>query len=541
MLDLRKILYCSLFSAALSYSVFGGFHNVCAEEQAKQQKVKEIVSTSNPSSEQAKKENNVHSTGAVDHKADNSPKNESKKIELSQIEQQLIKRGAYLATAGDCVACHSEKDGRPFAGGLRMATPSGEIITTNITPDLKNGIGTYTEEDFERALRHGIRKDGVNLYPAMPYISYASLTDQDVKALYMWFMHEVVPVSQRPPETKIGFPGNIRSTMIAWNMFADSQKPETGDSASYDKLRRGRYLATALEHCGTCHTPRNFMLEEETSQYLAGGEVGGWYAPNITSSMTGGIGDWSEDDLVAYLKTGRAIGHAQAAGPMAEAVEHSTSHLTDADLHALAAFIKQVPPHDDELDHHARDSYGKIASKDPDIRYAAIQRIDTKPERSGADIYNANCAACHGRDGAGTPDQYIPSLYSNSVIGSERTNNLIMTILNGVDRTTPDNHAFMPDFSKKSDVQRLRSDEIALLVNYITTKFGSGDHHVTAADVDSYIVNRVEKTVIPLPTEKQVREAAENLHHNHKTKTDQKGKNSENPKTAPQQSVKNSK
>lgn len=397
-------------------------------------------------------------------------------------EQALMARGAYLATAGDCVACHTRPGGKPFAGGLEIATPKGAVISTNITPDPQNGIGAYTLEDFEKALRRGLRKDGAYLYPVMPYVSYAGLTDQDVKALYTWFMHGVQPVAEKAPETQMGFPGNIRMSMMAWNMLAESEKPETGDSATYDKLRRGHYLATALEHCGTCHTPRNFMLVEQQDQYLAGSQLNGWFAPNITPSNTGGIGDWSEDDLVAYLKTGHAKGRSQAAGPMGEAVEHSTSHLTDEDLHALAAFIKQVPAHDDDMEHQARDSFGK-ALQEPDIRSGVVHQVGDLYEMGGAELYDANCAACHGANGAGTADQYVPSLYTNSVVGSGRPDNLIMTILEGVNRTTPSGHASMPSFGSHSDVQRLSDEEIARLVNYLTIRFGSGDHQVNAEQV----------------------------------------------------------
>ncbi|PAL26930.1 c-type cytochrome [Acetobacter syzygii] len=394
----------------------------------------------------------------------------------------LMARGAYLATAGDCVACHTRPGGKPFAGGLEIATPKGVVVSTNITPDPQNGIGTYTQEDFEKALRRGLRKDGAYLYPVMPYVSYAGLTDQDVKALYTWFMHGVQPVADKPPETQMAFPGNIRMSMMAWNMLAESEKPEMGDSATYDKLRRGRYLATALEHCGTCHTPRNFMLVEQQDQYLAGSQLNGWFAPNITSSSTGGIGDWSEDDLVAYLKTGHAKGRSQAAGPMGEAVEHSTSHLTEADLHALAAFIKQVPAHDDAVEHQARDSFGQ-AAVEPDLRSGVVNRVDNQPDYSGAELYDANCAACHGVNGAGTADQYVPSLFANSVVGAGRSDNLIMTILEGVNRSTPSGHASMPAFGAHSDVQRLSDKDVARLVNYLTDRFGSGDHHVTAEQV----------------------------------------------------------
>ena len=400
-----------------------------------------------------------------------------------QPSADLLARGEYIATAGDCVACHTAPGGKPFAGGLRITTPMGDVITTNITPDPEHGIGKYTEEDFEKSLRHGIRRDGNRLYPAMPYVSYSGMTDGDVKALYAWFMHGVKPVAESPPVTELNFPANLRITMAAWDLVAGSVTPETGDSATFDKLRRGKYLANALAHCGTCHTPRNIMLSEKQDSYLAGAPLLGWYAPNITSSKTAGIGNWSEDNLVQYLRTGHVDGLSQAAGPMGEAVEHSTSHLTDADLHALAAYILQVPAKEDEAEHSPREQVGKAVDA-PDIRSGVLTRIDNLDEMDGAHIYDSNCAACHGGNGAGTSDHYAPSLFHNSVVGSARPDNLIMAVLSGVDRTAGNLHAHMPGFDQNSEVERLSNAEIASVVNYVTATFGSGDHGVTAEQVE---------------------------------------------------------
>lgn len=397
----------------------------------------------------------------------------------------LIERGGYLATAADCVACHTKPGGKPFAGGLKIATPMGDIVSTNITPDPEHGIGAYTEEDFEKSVRHGIRKDGSYLYPAMPYVSYSGLTDGDVKALYAWFMHAVKPVAETPPQTSLSFPASVRTAMAGWNMLANHNQAETGDSASFDKMRRGRYLANALEHCGTCHTPRNFILSEKQDQYLGGGPLDGWYAPNITSSKTSGIGDWSEDDLVRYLQTGAVSGRSQAAGPMAEAVEHSTSHLTDADLHALAAYILQVSPYDEDTAHKPRDSFGE-ATLQPDIRSGDLTRIDDVTAFKGGSVYGANCAACHGDDGAGARNKYVPSLFANSVVGASRPDNLIMTVLYGVHRTVGKTEAFMPGFDGGSDVQRLSDGEVADVVNYVMAQYGSGNPHVTADQVKTF-------------------------------------------------------
>ncbi|KXV34809.1 sorbitol dehydrogenase [Gluconobacter thailandicus] len=395
-----------------------------------------------------------------------------------------ISRGAYLATAGDCVACHTKPGGAPFAGGLVIASPMGGIVASNITPDPDTGIGKYTEEEFANALRKGIRRDGAHLYPAMPYTAYSEIADTDIHALYVYFMHGVAPLRQDNPKTELKFPFNIRAMMISWNLLFAGPPAAKGDPQTYSKIERGHYLADALGHCGTCHTPRNFLMgERSSSAYLGGTPLAGWYAPNITPSMNSGIGDWSEDDLVQYLRTGSVPGRAQAAGMMGEAVEHSFSKLTDEDLHAIAAYIRQIPKIEDSQAKQPRDRFGVAAQPIVDLQKPKLDREDDLFPMDGERIYVNNCAACHGLDGAGAADHFTPSLSSNAVVGAPGADNLIMAIVNGVDRTTNGHHVLMPGFGPTSDVQRLSDTDVAKLTNYVSGTFGSGDHHVTAQDV----------------------------------------------------------
>ncbi|MFW7269284.1 c-type cytochrome [Gluconacetobacter sp. Hr-1-5] len=391
----------------------------------------------------------------------------------------VLERGASLATAGDCVACHTAPGGKPFAGGLVISSPMGGIVSSNITPDQGTGIGTYTEADFAKALRQGVRKDGAHLYPAMPYPSYSAITDADIHAMYEYFMHGVQPVIQTNPKTALNFPFNIRAMMIGWNLLFSGPPPATGDSQHMSQIERGHYLADALEHCGTCHTPRNFLLAERGGEYLGGATLAGWYAPNITSSVRSGIGDWSEDDLVQYLRSGSVPGRSQAAGMMGEAVEHSLSKLSDDDLRAIAAYIKQVPAIENGPGDRPRDRYGS-AQPVLDIQKPKLDREDVLFPMDGKRTYVNNCAACHGLDGAGAADHFTPSLFSNAVVGAPNPDNLIMAIVHGVDRDANGQHVLMPGFGPDSDVQRLSDTEIANLANYLTKTFGSGDHHVTA-------------------------------------------------------------
>ncbi|MFT8736445.1 MAG: cytochrome c [Zymomonas mobilis] len=399
-------------------------------------------------------------------------------------DDALVQKGEYLAKAADCVACHTAPNGKPFAGGLAITSPMGNIVSTNITPDSETGIGHYSEADFTRALQRGIRKDGGHLYPAMPYTAYAGLNSADIHALYLYFMKSVAPVSQKNQPTKLSFPFNIRALMMGWNLLFlphDAQKTDFDHLSSFE---RGRYLADTLEHCSTCHSPRNLFMAEKKSAYLGGSPLGGWYAPNVTSSVNSGIGSWSKDDLVTYFKTGEVAGKARAGGGMAEAVSNSLSHLTDRDLHDLASYIKQVPAINDAQDQRPRDQYSAPV-ENTDLRTGETIRVDRPVVMDGAALYDNNCASCHGGNGNGSPDQHIPSLYNNSVIGSAQANNLVMTILTGVQRKIDGHEVFMPSFGDQSLVQRLSDKEIASLANYVTGRFGRGDAHLQASDVQT--------------------------------------------------------
>ncbi len=241
----------------------------------------------------------------------------------------LIAKGKYLAIAADCGACHTAPDhGAEMSGGYIISSPLGNIVSSNITPSKTAGIGDYTEQDFARAVREGINKQGQHLYPAMPYTSYAKITDSDIHALYAYFMHGVKADDNVPAPTNLPFPFNIRSSMFFWNMLFADAKPFTPAADKSAEINRGDYLVNALAHCDTCHTPRNALMGQNNDQALSGGSLGSWYAPNITPDKQAGIGNWSDAEIAQYLKTGHVAGKAQAAGPMAEAVEHSLQYLS---------------------------------------------------------------------------------------------------------------------------------------------------------------------------------------------------------------------
>jgi fructose 5-dehydrogenase cytochrome subunit len=392
--------------------------------------------------------------------------------------------GEYLARAADCGACHTAPGGKPFAGGLAISSPVGTIYSSNITPSVGYGIGRYTEQQFAQALRRGIRADGANLYPAMPYTSYSIITDADVHALYTYFMRDVAPVDTEAPRTDLPFPMNIRASMVGWNLLFLNTKPFQLDPRQSENWNRGRYLVQGAAHCSACHTPRGFLMQEKASKEFAGGQVGAWYAPNITSDANSGIGSWSQDELVDYLGTGDAHGKAQAAGNMGEAVEHSFQYLSHADLTAMVTYVLTVPAIHDSADQSSRFTFGRASSDVSQLRGKDGIRAD-RGNPTGAELFQGNCASCHSSLGQGSKDGYYPSLFSNSSLGSRNPNNLIAAILNGVDRTSAKGQAYMPGFAGgPNDLAALTDQEIVLLGNYLYERYGRPGIVVTAEQVD---------------------------------------------------------
>ncbi|MDP9837903.1 mono/diheme cytochrome c family protein [Neorhizobium huautlense] len=402
-----------------------------------------------------------------------------------EFSKELIEKGRYLATASDCVACHTNHHGgKPMAGGLPMASPVGTIMSTNITPSKEFGIGTYSETQFADAVRKGIRGDGANLYPAMPYVSYSNMTDEDIHALYAYFMQGVQPVEEKAPETSLPFPMNIRASMMGWNMLFRPSEMHKDDPAQSAEWNRGKYLAEGAAHCSTCHTPRGVFMQEQKDVNLTGGQIGPWYAPDITNDKVHGIGSWTQEDLVTYLKTGRLDHRAQAAGSMAEAISYSFQHLTDADLNAIATYVRSVSnPNAAQASAPTRFDQGKPANEL--AAYRGKPYADgIKGDHAGSALYTANCASCHGVSAQGTADGYYPSLFHNAATAGDNATNIIAAILYGVDRHTKDGHVFMPPFGDQPNtVNALTNVEVASLSNYILKDYGNAKLTVTPEDV----------------------------------------------------------
>ncbi|MBF0862774.1 cytochrome c [Gluconobacter kanchanaburiensis] len=394
----------------------------------------------------------------------------------------LIKKGEYVARASDCMACHTGNDGTPYAGGYAISSPMGAIFATNISPSKSYGIGNWTETQFADAVRKGVSPNG-HLYPAMPYTAYAGMSDADIHALYVYMMQGVKAVDRAPKiKTSLPFPFNQRLLMAGWNLMFAGGEPMDAAKTQPGGSQRGEYLVKVLEHCSTCHTPRNAMMAEQNSRFLTGADLGGWHAPNITSDPISGIGGWSREDLINYLRNGSAHGKSQAAGAMAEAVEHSLRFLDDADLAAIADYLKTVPAVRDPSQTEA--GFATTNAKPVDI--ATFDKpIDRSPDAmrngtstNGQELYAGACASCHQLKGEGTQDQFYPSLTANTATGGVISENLVMAILHGIHRATNHDVVAMPAFADE-----LNDAQIASVANYVFSNFGNAKLSVTEQQV----------------------------------------------------------
>ncbi|UZE12115.1 c-type cytochrome [Pseudomonas sp. B21-053] len=395
-------------------------------------------------------------------------------INAAEVDQNLIKQGEYLARAGDCVACHTAKDGKPFAGGLPMETPIGTIYSTNITPD-KTGLGDYSFEDFDKAVRHGVAKNGSTLYPAMPYPSYASVTEPDMQALYAYFMYGVAPVAQENKASDIPWPLSMRWPLMGWRwMFAPAVADYKAAPGADAVVSRGAYLVEGLGHCGACHTPRALTMQEkslnagEGSTFLSGSApLEGWIAKSLRGDHKDGLGSWSEEQLVQFLKTGRSDRSAVFGG-MSDVVTHSMQYMTDADLSAIARYLKSLPANDPNDQPHQYDKQ---------VAQALWKGDDSKP---GASVYIDNCAACHRTDGHGYT-RVFPALAGNPVLQSEDPTSLIHIVLKG--GTLPATHTAPSTFTMPGFAWRLSDQEVADVVTFISTSWGNKGTTVKSGDV----------------------------------------------------------
>jgi mono/diheme cytochrome c family protein len=369
-----------------------------------------------------------------------------------------VVRGKALVAAGDCVACHTTPGGKPFAGGLALQTPFGAIMTPNLTPDNATGIGSWSADDFARAMHEGKRPGGTRLYPAFPYPSYTKVSRADSDAIYA-YLRSLDPVVSEVNRNTLPFPFNIRTSMAGWNMLFFTPGEFKPDPAKSEEFNRGAYLVEGLGHCGTCHTPMNAFGANKADKAFQGGQIDNWTVPNITNDAQTGLGKWSVDDVVQYLKTGQARG-AIASGPMKDVVENSTARMPDADLKAMAVYLKER---------------GAAGSPAP-----APVAADDARMKMGEAVYVDTCSACHVRSGAGI-EHIFPKLAGNTVVNQDDPASLIRIIITGAQGAGTDKWPTAP--SMPSLGYRLNDEQIAAVVTYVRNSFGNAAAPVTADTV----------------------------------------------------------
>ncbi|WP_414651557.1 c-type cytochrome [Herbaspirillum sp. UBA812] len=386
--------------------------------------------------------------------SDDLPSDFSDALDASTREQVL--RGRYVARLGDCVACHTQDKRKPMAGGLALETPFGKLYSTNITPDRQTGIGQYSFAQFDRVMREGVTADGRHLYPAMPYPSYAKMSEEDMRALYVYLMQAVKPLALPNRPLEMSFPFNQRWGMALWNMAFLQAGPFRPDPAQSAQWNRGAYIVQGPGHCGACHTPRGIGMQEKTMSesgsngplFLSGETVENWRALDLR-------GRWQPADVAGLLRTG-SNRFGTVAGNMVDVVQHSTQYMSDEDLLAIGTYLASLPS-------PARQRPPQATA----APVAAAIPADLYLSRGGLG-YVQFCATCHRSDGNGVQGLF-PPLAGNPTLQSNEPASLIHIMLTGwrAARTHAQPKAMsMPAFSALSD------GEIAEILNFARTSWG---------------------------------------------------------------------
>ncbi|RYZ11883.1 MAG: c-type cytochrome [Comamonadaceae bacterium] len=376
-----------------------------------------------------------------------------------------VERGRYLAIAGNCASCHTVAGGAPYAGGRGIETPFGTIFASNLTPDAATGIGAWNAGHFWRAMHHGRSKDGRLLYPAFPYPNFTRVTREDSDAIYAW-LRTVPPVARTTPAHQLRFPYNTQAALTVWRALSFRSGEFVPDPARPAEWNRGAYLVDGLGHCIACHGSRNTLGATDEARGLSGGliAVQNWYAPSLTSPREAGVAQWPVQDVVDLLKTG-STPHASVMGPMAEVVMRSTQYLSDADLRAMASYLRALPepaPADGE----------PAAARLPVRRDAGVM------ER-GQRLYDRQCAYCHGAEGQGAPGAY-PPLAGNRAINMDSAVNLMQIVRHGgfLPATAGNPRPYgMPPFGHVLD-----ETQIAEVLSYVRGAWGNDAPPVSRRD-----------------------------------------------------------
>ena len=378
-------------------------------------------------------------------------------------ETLLIQKGEYLARAGDCVACHTNPEGKEFAGGRPMPTPFGALYSPNITPDEETGIGQWSSDEFYRMMHSGVSRDGSLLYPAMPFASYTKVTRADSDAIYAYLM-SVQPVKQKNRPHELRFPFNKRELLIGWRTLYFKEGEFQPDPTQSEQWNRGAYLVEGLGHCSMCHTAINALGGSKESKEFEGGMIPNqnWYAPSLTSNREAGLGDWELKDIADLLQVGVSK-RATVYGPMAEVVYNSLQYMTDADAEAMAVYLKSLPKRDADA-----------------LPTSQARLVQPSIMEGGRKIYEQQCSICHGSDGKGHPPAYPPLAGNTSITMASPVNSIRMVLNGGYAPGTKKNprpHG-MPPFSHILD-----DEQVAAVVTYIRVAWENSGAPVAPAQV----------------------------------------------------------
>ena len=381
-------------------------------------------------------------------------------------QASLIKQGEYLAKAADCLVCHTAQGGTAYAGGFAFVLPFGTLYSTNITPDKATGIGNYTDAQFLAAVHRGVRRDGANLYPAMPYTSYTYMTDADALAIKA-YLFSLAPIEAPNKPNALTFPFNQRWAIHAWSSLFNANERFKADTEKSAEWNRGAYLAEALAHCGECHTPRNLAFALDNRKKFGGALTAGWRAYNISSDTKSGVGAWHDEELLAYLARGHAAGHGSAAGPMGEAVDESFSQMAPEDVHAIVAYLRSIPSS------VSSDLSATLAPAAPDSHKEGRAAAESR----GKQVYEGACVSCHGWSGISDISEYA-TLTGARAVNDPHGTNVAQIVLAGMKRSSPAGVTEMPGFGAAYS-----DSDIAAVANYVTTRFGSTASNLSAAEI----------------------------------------------------------
>ncbi len=375
----------------------------------------------------------------------------------AQAATDQVVRGEYLTRAADCVACHSAPGRAAWTGGREFTLPFGKVYSPNLTPDKDTGIGQYTDAEWISMMHDGVGHNGKHLYPVMPYNSYTRVTDEDALAIKA-YLFTLPAVHADPVENQLSFPFNQRWLMVFWNLFNNPGRRLEANTAKSAEWNRGAYLVEGLGHCAQCHTPRNVMQGLSGRAYAGTVQVG-WLAYNLTSDREHGLGGWSDAQLEQYLSTGTTEGHGPASGPMAEAVSNSLRFLTKDDIHAMVAYLRDVPARDDG----------------PPVTGATVTPVAYDPR--GQQVFLEACAGCHLPNGKGRQSPWAALAGSHST-GDSGGGNIAQVLTHGTELQTSDGLVFMHAFDRA-----YTDPELAAVANYTIAQFSGRTGKVTPKQI----------------------------------------------------------